>query len=102
MQERHAEAIREAAAEFLSREANRNILITVTRAHLSEDGKRAIIYITALPESGEEAAVQFANRNRSELADFLSKRTRGMRIPHIEFRIDLGEKNRQRLDELSN
>ena len=50
MQERQAEALRTAAAEFLAREANRNSLITVTRTELSEDGKRAIVYITVFPE----------------------------------------------------
>lgn len=102
MQEKYAEALRVAAAEFLAREANRNSLITVTRVEMSEDGKRAIIYITVFPELGEEAAVKFANRNRPELGAFLLKRTKGMRIPKFEFQIDLGDKNRRRLDELSN
>jgi ribosome-binding factor A len=101
MNEKQAESLRTAAAEFLAREANRNSLITVTRAQMSDDGKRAIIYITVFPELGEKAALSFANRNRGELGKFLSARTRGMRLPHIEFEIDLGERNRRRLDELS-
>mgnify|MGYP000173811747 FL=1 len=101
MNERQAESLRTAAAEFLAREANRNSLITVTRAQMSEDGKRAVVYITVFPESAEQAALAFANRNRGELGQFLSERTRGMRIPHFEFEIDLGDKNRRRLDELS-
>ncbi|OGC85936.1 hypothetical protein A3D70_00670 [Candidatus Adlerbacteria bacterium RIFCSPHIGHO2_02_FULL_54_18] len=102
MQEKYAEALRVAAAEFLAREANRNTLITVTRAETSADGKRAIVFITAFPEEGEEAALKFANRNRGELGKYLSERTRGMRLPHIEFQIDIGERHRRRLDELSN
>jgi ribosome-binding factor A len=101
MNEKYAEALRTAAAEFLAREANRNTLITVTRADMSGDGKSAVVYITVFPESGEAAALAFANRNRGELGKFLSERTKGMRIPHIEFVIDLGDKNRRRLDELS-
>jgi len=101
MNERQAESLRTAAAEFLAREANRNSLITVTRAQMSEDGKRAVIYITVFPELGEAAALAFANRNRGELGQFLSKRTKGMRIPHFEFEIDEGDKNRRRMDELS-
>ena len=93
--------MRTAAAEFLAREANRNSLITVTRVQMSEDGKRATIFITVFPEMGEQAALKFANRNRGELGQFLSKRTKGMRIPKFEFEIDLGERNRRRLDELS-
>ena len=94
--------MRTAAAEFLAREANRNSLITVTRVQMSEDGKRATVYITVFPELGEPAALAFANRNRGELGRFLSSRTKGMRIPKFEFEIDLGDKNRRRLDELSN
>lgn len=101
MNERYAEALREAAAEFLAREANRNTLITVTRTGISEDGKSAVVFITVYPETGEEAALKFANRNRGELGKFLSARTKGMRLPHIEFQIDLGDKNRRRLEELS-
>jgi len=101
MQERQLEALQHAAAEFLSCEANRNNLITVTRAQMSEDGKSATIYISVLPESGEKGALEFANRNRGELIKYLMTRVRGMRAPHIEFASDLGEKNRRRLDELS-
>ncbi|MEK7068595.1 MAG: ribosome-binding factor A [Patescibacteria group bacterium] len=101
MIERDIEALREAAAEFISREANRNSLITVTRASLTDDRKRGVVYLTVYPEDAEESAVAFANRNRAEFGKFFETRVRGMRIPHIEFMIDRGEKNRQRLDELT-
>ncbi len=86
----------------MAREANRDSLITVTRSEMSEDGKRAVVYITVFPETREHVALAFANRNRGELGAFLSKRTKGMRVPHFEFKIDMGDKNRRRLDELSN
>ena len=79
MNERQTEALRTAAAEFLAREANRNTLITVTRVEMSEDGKHAVIYITVFPDSGEQAALKYANRNRGELGQFLTTRTKGMR-----------------------
>ncbi len=101
MIERDTERLRETAALFLSREANRNSLVTVTRATLSDDRKRGVIYITVLPESAEEQAAAFANRNRGEFGKFLEKRVKGMRIPHVEFVIDTGEKNRLRLDEIT-
>jgi ribosome-binding factor A len=96
------EALRETAAEFLVREANRNTLITVTRAMLSEDNKRVVILITAFPESGEKSALDFANRNRKEFKDFFKTRVKSSLPPDVTFEIDFGEKNRQRLDELSN
>ncbi|HVZ76174.1 MAG TPA: ribosome-binding factor A [Candidatus Paceibacterota bacterium] len=105
MQDNHHDrlenALREGAAEFLAREANRTSLVTVTRVMLSEDTKRAHIFITVLPDSAEEGALQFANRNRTELRDFLKSRIKGGIPGDIIFEIDLGEKNRQRLDELS-
>ena len=99
--EKLEEALRETAAEFLSREAGRKSLITVTRVVLNEKGTHANIMITVLPESSEESAALFANRHRKEFGDFFEKRIRGARLPHISFEIDRGEKNRQRLDELS-
>lgn len=104
MSERHEqmqERLREVAAEFLSRESNRRSLVTVTAAEMSEDGRRGLIYITVLPDDYEEEAVSFANRNRHEFGKFFESKIRGMRIPHVEFVIDRGEKMRQRLDELS-
>lgn len=95
------ETVRIVAAEFLAREANRNTLITVTRAETSSDGKRVNIFISVFPDAMEEQAVKFANRNRTELSDFFKKRVKGL-PPHVEFVIDRGEKNRQRLDELTN
>ncbi len=89
------------AAEFLSREAGRQSLITVTRTELSDDGKRAVIFITVLPEDAEESALDFCLRNRTELSSFFKTRVKGALPPYFEFVIDKGEKNRQRLDELS-
>jgi ribosome-binding factor A len=94
------EAVREVAAEFLAREANRNALITVTRSEISDDGRRVNIFLSVFPESAEESALSFANRNRSEFSDFFKKRVKAV-PPHVEFIIDRGEKNRRRLDELS-
>ena len=102
MRERLKEALREIAAEFLAREANRQSLITVTNSYLSDDGKRGKIFITVFPDSAEQAALDFANRNRHEFAEFFKKRIKGAALPHVEFVIDKGEKMRQRLDEISN
>ena len=99
--ERIREALRETAAEFLAREAGRQSLITVTNTRLSDDGRRGIVFITVLPESAEESALAFAQRNRGELAKPFKEHVKGAALPHIEFMIDRGEKNRQRLDELS-
>jgi len=101
MHERDTEALYHAAAEFLNREAGRQSMITVTRAELSDDRKHGTIFITVFPDSAEEGAVHFANRNRTEFSKYFEKRVRGMQVPHVEFVIDEGEKARRRLDELT-
>jgi ribosome-binding factor A len=100
--EKLQEAIAHAAAEFVAREANRNTLITVTRAQLSETGANVSIFVSVYPESGEEPALRFLQRNVREFGTFLNSQVRGVRVPHIEFMIDEGEKRRRRLDELTN
>lgn len=100
--EKIAEALRAAAAEFLARNAGPQSLITVTRVEVAESGTRAIVFITVLPDSAEESALEFARRQRRDFAGYFTKRVRGVRAPHLEFVLDRGEKNRQRLDELSN
>ena len=98
--EKVANLIKELAAEFLGRENNRTSLITVTSATASPDLKRATIFITVFPTSKEKDALEFAKRKRPELREFLKKNMTIKVIPFIEFAIDLGEKNRQKIDEL--
>ena len=98
--EKIANYIKELSAEFLSRENNRSSLITVTSADVSPDLKRATVFITVLPDSKEPAALSFAKRKRGELREFLKKNMQIKTIPFIDIDIDLGEKNRQKIDEL--
>ena len=98
--EKIREALRSTAAEFLAREAGRQSLVTVTEARISHDGRSGRVYITVLPQSAEESALAFANRNRGEFSLFFKKRIRGISPLHITFVIDEGEKSRQRLDDL--
>jgi ribosome-binding factor A len=95
------EAIKEAAAQFLSRESNRKSLITVTDVVLSPDGKEADILFTVLPTTQEAAAVDFANRKRAEFKQFLFAKFKLGRVPFMTFGIDKGEKHRQRIDEIT-
>ena len=98
--EKIREALRSTAAEFLSREAGRLSMITVTEARISSDGRSGRVYITVLPDSAEQSALAFANRNRGEFSVFFKKRIRGISPLHVTFVLDEGEKSRQRLDEI--
>ncbi len=98
--EKIAQFIKELSAQFLGRENNRTSLITVTSCNTSPDMKRATVFITVLPTTKEKAALDFVKRKRGELREFLKKNMEIKIIPFIDIQIDLGEKNRQRIDEL--
>ena len=87
-------------SEFIERNTNRQSLITVTGAKVSKDRKNLTILLTVFPESEEEKALSFLNRKRWEARDYLKQRLRTRVIPFISFKIDQGEKNRQRVHEL--
>jgi len=95
-----ANAIKELAALFLERENNRTSLITVISATVSPDLKRATIFITVLPTSKEADALNFVKRQLKDLREFLKKNLPIKIIPFLDVAIDLGEKNRQKIDEL--
>ena len=98
--EKVANLIKEKTAEFLGRENNNTSLITVTSATCSPDLKRATIFITVLPEDKEKTALLFAKRKRREMREFLKKHMLTKVVPFLDVEIDLGEKNRQKIDEL--
>lgn len=95
------ELIRELAAEYFSRESNRQSLITITDVELFSRSGKARILMTVLPESAESAAIEFAHRQLSDFRQYVMDKSRIGRIPFFEVAIDVGEKNRQRMDELS-
>jgi ribosome-binding factor A len=98
--EKVANFIKEQAALFLTRTENKTSLITVTGADCSPDLKRGTIFITVLPATKETEALAFVKRQRAELREYLSKHMQTKNIPFLDFAIDLGEKNRQKIDEL--
>lgn len=95
------EIIHRMAAEFIRDEAGRSSLITVTRVELNPSGKDALIYFTTLPQHEEDTALKFLERKTPEFKDILIREARIGIVPHLRFKIDYGERNRQRLDELS-
>lgn len=107
MSRRHtqvAEAIAHMAGEFFAREAaNPSIygLITVTRAELSEDFKNVTTLLSILPHTKEEEALRFAKRARSDFREYVKEHSFLSPVPTIDFEIDYGEKNRQRIDNLT-
>jgi ribosome-binding factor A len=93
--------LKEMAANFIQHEANNDPLITVTSVDVAPDLKRAIIFVTTIPDTGEEEALVFLKRNGSEFRNYLKSKARLKNIPHIDFMIDAGERHRQHMDRIS-
>ncbi|MEA3398951.1 MAG: ribosome-binding factor A [Patescibacteria group bacterium] len=92
--------IKELSSIFIEKEAGNTSLITVTRVKLSADKKLATIFISVMPREKENAAYGFIRRNLGEIRKYLTSRMKTRPIPYLEVKIDEGEKNRQRIDEL--
>jgi ribosome-binding factor A len=89
------------ASEFIQRESNGTSLITVTDVAVADNGARALIFFTVLPIDKQKAAYDFLKRARTDFRNHVMSKTRMRRIPFFDFEIDTGEKNRQKIDEIS-
>src|SRR5262249_46740337 len=89
------------AGQFLAREASKQSLITVTRADISEDLKYITLFISVFPEKEEQKALEFCKRERSAFRDYVIQKISLHFPPTVEFQLDIGEKNRQRIDDLT-
>ena len=101
--DRALEIIAHEAAGFIMREAGPASLITVTRAIFTSKSKdRVTVFISVFPDDKIHAALAFLERQRQEFSEHLKTHTRLRPLPRIEFMQDDGEKNRQRIDDISN
>jgi ribosome-binding factor A len=100
-QEKVAELFKKLAAQYLVRESNTSSLITVTRTDIASDLKQATIYFTVLPESEENSVVEFLKRKEYDFKEYVRKNVSLQFLPKISFVLDLGEKNRIKIEELS-
>ena len=64
-------------------------------------GDRYSVFISVLPDDKTRPALAFLERHREAFSDYLKEHARLRPLPRIDFLLDDGEKNRQRLDELS-
>ena len=92
--------MRKAFSEFIERESNKESLVTVTRCDTSPDLANVIVHVSVLPVHLEEKVIAFLNRRQVDARSYMKKRVVCRRIPKVTFMIDLGEKNRQHIDQL--
>ena len=96
-----SQLISQLAGDFFARESGVKALITVTHADISPSFKEVTVFISVLPQTAEEQALKFAKRARTDFRAYIKNQSRLPPIPVVDFEIDLGEKNRQRIDELT-
>ncbi len=94
------EIVRDLAAQFVQRESNGASIITITRVLIDDRGQRAMILFTTLPDSKAPVVEEFLNRQRDDFKQYVYKHSRIGRVPLFSFKVDAGEKNRQKADEL--
>lgn len=99
-QEKIIEEVKHYCSEFISRESNRTSLVTITTVRVSEDSKQASIGISVLPEDKENDALFFLKRKRTEMREYLKQHIRSRIIPYLDVEIDMGEKHRERIEQL--
>lgn len=92
--------IRKYVAEYISREASRKSLITITRCEMSADGKRAVLFVSVLPDQAEPIAMDFLKRHQDLIRKYAQHHSKIRAVPWLRFSYDRGEKNRQLVDEL--
>ena len=96
-----AEILHRLASKFVQAEASKASLLTITRVEVSPTGKEAKIFFTTLPESQQDTALKFLERKTPEFRRYVRDESRIGIVPHIDFKIDYGERSRQCLDTLS-
>lgn len=99
-EERIKEIVRQLASEFFARESSGKSLITVTHVDMHSKSSNIKILFSVFPASEEANALEFINRRLSDFREYVKKHSKLMRLPFFDAEIDVGEKNRQRIDEI--
>ncbi|OGN03376.1 MAG: hypothetical protein A2655_00890 [Candidatus Yanofskybacteria bacterium RIFCSPHIGHO2_01_FULL_43_42] len=99
---RKKDILRELVSSYILKESSGSSLITVTEIILGYKNNRVTVCCTVLPQEKEKSAMEFLQRKRRDAEQFIRDNSRIYPTPLLIFKIDLGEKNRQKLDEISN
>lgn len=90
------------AADFLARTIKAGgALVTVTRADVAPNLRNLTVFVSVLPKSHEEESMKSLKRLRTDFHDYLKHKTVMRDVPTVDFQLDFGEENRQRIDELT-
>jgi len=93
--------LRDEAGKILKKELEFNdVLVTVVRADISPTLEHATIWISVLPESKRETALQKINQKIYNLQQILNERLAMHPVPKIRFEIDKTEEAVARIEKL--
>ncbi len=87
---RAAEIVAREAAQFITREAGTESLITVIRAQSVVHGERIMVFVSVFPVDKTRAALAFLERQREAFSDYLKSHAH-LRLPRVDFLLDNGE-----------
>lgn len=74
--------------------------ITITRLEVSNDFKKALIFVTIYPENKTQKVYNELRKAAKQIRKMIGEKLSMKFTPSIEFTIDEGEKNRARIEEL--
>lgn len=101
-QNKVSEELAHHAADFLARNIKAGgALVTVTRANVAPNLRNLTVFVSVLPKSHEEESMVTLKRLRTDFHNYLKDKTVLRDVPTVDFQIDLGEENRQRIDDLT-
>ncbi len=94
---RSESVIRKVIDEYISKNSGGQSLITITSIVQADHSNNTVIRVSVLPESQENAVIDFLTRNVTDIRNDIKKKTRVGMLPFLSFEIDRGEKHRQEI-----
>ncbi|MES2623303.1 MAG: hypothetical protein V4576_02735 [Patescibacteria group bacterium] len=92
--------VRKLVDEYITRNSGGQSLITVTSIEQADRSNNVLIRVSVLPETQENAVVDFLERNASDMRNYIKENSRLGMLPFLSFEIDKGEKHRQSIFEI--
>lgn len=93
------ELIAKTANMYFIKEGDRTSLMSVQRVEISNDGNKASLFLSIIPEDRIRAGLSFADRSAGKIRGQIIHNMPGRKIPFLNFIHDKGEINRQKVNE---
>lgn len=97
---RSESVIRKVIDEYISKNSGGQSLITITSIVQADRSNDVKVRVSVLPESQENAVIDFLTRNVTDIRNDIKEKTRVGQLPFLHFEIDRGEKHRQEIFEI--